>query len=297
GTDVPLAPEWVEGARRFANKLWNATRFALGTLDGTRPGDLPPADALTLEDRWILSRLEATREAVDRAFETWDMARISERLYHFTWDELADWYLEAVKGRMYGDDEDAKVTARAVLARVLDDLLRMLHPLVPFVTETLWRALTGAAGGADSLMVQPWPGPVAERDATAEDDFAVVQDLVTEVRRFRSQNDVRPSARFPLTVACSRADVIRDHGHLVRALAGLEAVELVDEIAEQPGTSRIQFATGDAQVALAGLIDVDAELARLRKERDKADADLQRAQGKLANDAFVSRAPEHVVQG
>ena len=297
GTDVPLAPEWVEGARRFANKLWNAARFAMGTLDGTRPGALPPTEQLSLEDRWVLSRLEATRQAVDAAFETWDFARIAERLYHFTWDELADWYLEAVKGRLYGDDETAKATARAVLARVLDDLLRMLHPLMPFVTETLWRALTGAAGGTESLMVQAWPGAAADLDPAAEDDFGVLQDLVTEVRRFRSQNDVKPSARFPLTVASSRADAIGAHQHLVCALAGLEAIELVDSITEQPGTSRIQFATGDAQVALAGLIDVDAELVRLRKERDRARADLDRANGKLANEGFVAKAPEHVVQG
>ena len=297
GTDVPLAPEWVEGARRFANKLWNATRFALGTLDGTRPGDLPPADALTLEDRWILSRLEATRQAVDAAYDTWDWAKISERLYHFTWDELADWYLEAVKGRMYGDDEDAKATARAVLARVLDDLLRMLHPLTPFVTETLWRALTGSPGGEQSLMVQSWPSAVAPRDESAESDFAVVQDLVTEVRRFRSQNDVKPSARFPITIATSKADVVGAHEHLVEALAGLESIELVDTIEERPGTSRIQFANGDAQVELAGLIDVDAELARLRKEREKAEGDLAKSQGKLGNESFVAKAPEHVVQG
>ena len=297
GTDVPLAPEWVEGARRFANKLWNAARFAMGTLDGTRPGDLPPAADLTLEDRWILSRLEATRAEVDRAFATWDMAKVSERLYHFTWDELADWYLEAVKGRMYGDDEAAKATARAVLARVLDDLLRMLHPLMPFVTETLWRALTGAPGGTESLMVQAWPTAVADRDEAVESDFGVVQDLVTEVRRFRSQNDVRPSARFPITVASSRRDVLDAQSHLVEALAGLERIDLVDAITDEPGTSRIQFASGDAQVALAGLIDVEAELARLRKERDKATGDLERAQGKLANESFVAKAPEHVVQG
>ena len=297
GTDVPLAPEWVEGAGRFANKLWNATRFALGTLDGTRPGDLPPADARTLEDRWILSRLEATRTAVDHAFDTWDMARIAERLYHFAWDELADWYLEAAKGRLYGDDATARDTARAVLARVLDDLLRMLHPLVPFVTETLWRALTGAAGGRESLAVAPWPEARTERDEQAEADFDVLADLVTEVRRFRSQNDVKPSARFPLTVASTRRDLLAEQAALVCALAGLEEVELVDELAERPNTSRIVFGAGDAQVSLEGLIDVEAELARLAKELEKARGDLDRSRTKLANEDFVAKAPEHVVQG
>jgi valyl-tRNA synthetase len=146
GTDVPLAEEWVEGAKRFTNKLWNATRFVLGVLEGTRPGDLPAREVLALEDRWILSELERTREAVEAAYVTWDYARVSAALYHFAWDQFADWYLEAAKTRVYGDDPAAKATAQAVLARVLDDLLRLLHPLTPFVTEALWRVTAWGVG-------------------------------------------------------------------------------------------------------------------------------------------------------
>ncbi|HKJ55283.1 MAG TPA: valine--tRNA ligase, partial [Nitriliruptoraceae bacterium] len=221
GTDVPLSPDWVEGARRFLNKLFNATRFALQTLDGTRPGDVPPATELGLADRWILSRLEATRAEVDTHYETWDFARMSAALYHFTWDELADWYLEAAKVVLYGDDEAAKATTRAVLARVLDDVLRMWHPLIPFVTEELWRHLTGAPGGTTSLMAQDWPTAVTTPDADVEADFAVIMDLVTEVRRFRSLNDVPPSRRFPLVVASRRGDLLTTQAELVMALAGL----------------------------------------------------------------------------
>ncbi len=295
GTDVPLSPDWVEGARRFLNKLFNATRFALQTLDGTRPGDLPPLDDLSLADRWILSRLEATRADVDRHYETWDFARMSATLYHFTWDELADWYLEAAKVVLYGDDEDAKARTRAVLARVLEDVLTLWHPLIPFVTEELWRHLTGADGGRDSLMVQPWPTARAEVDHDVIADFDVIVDLVTEVRRFRSANDVPPSRRFPLAVASSRADLLSDQAALVQALAGLDELTFTETIQERAGTSTIVFGAGEAQVELAGLIDVAAETARLTRERDNARDFLQRSRGKLANTQFVERAPEQVV--
>lgn len=296
GTDVPLSPEWVEGSRRFLNKLFNATRFALQTLDGTRPGDLPDLDDLSLSDRWILSRLEATRAAVEDNYETWDFARMSQALYHFTWDELADWYLEASKVVLYGDDEDAKAATQAVLARVFDDLLRMWHPLIPFVTEELWRHLTGAAGGRESLMVQQWPTSRADRHPDAEVDFDVIADLVTQVRRFRSLNDVAPSRRFPLVVASERADLLAEHAALVTALAGLDALDVVDAITDEPGTSTIVFGAGEAQVELAGLIDVDAEIARLDRELGKARDAVARSRGKLGNDNFVDRAPAEVVQ-
>ncbi|MBY5162745.1 valine--tRNA ligase [Salsipaludibacter albus] len=295
GTDVPLSPDWVEGARRFLNKLFNTIRFALLNLDGTTPGELPDDAELGLADRWILSRLEVARAAVDDAYGPWDWARMSTALYHFTWDELADWYLEAAKVVLYGDDEDAKSTTRAVLARVLDDLLRLWHPLIPFVTEELWRHLTGATGGRDSLMVQEWPSARTTVDPDVEAEFAVVVDLVTEVRRFRSLNDVAPSRRFPLVVSSTRADLLSDHVDLVTALAGLESISFVEEITERPGTSTIVFGAGEAQVELAGLIDVAAERARLERELDTARGLLERSRAKLANEQFVARAPADVV--
>ncbi|MEX0868211.1 MAG: valine--tRNA ligase [Nitriliruptoraceae bacterium] len=293
GTDVPLAEEWVEGAKRFTNKLWNAGRFALANLDGTRPGDVPTT-GLALEDRWILSRLRTVHTAVDAAYDAYDWAAVSRGLYHFVWDELADWYLEACKVRLSGDDT-AAATVRAVLAAVLDDVLRLLHPFMPFVTEALWRALTGAAGGAQALMVADWPD--AEKftaDAGAEAAFDTIRGFVTEVHRFRSQNGIAPSARFAVEVADDAA-LFADHAPLVCALAGLERLDLVDTLDERAGTSTIVFDGGQAQVDLVGLIDVDAEVARLTKERDRATAELAKVDGKLANDQFVARAPADVV--
>jgi valyl-tRNA synthetase len=296
GTDVPLAEEWVEGTKRFANKLWNVGGFALSRLGGTRPGGPLDEASLTLEDRWIRSRLEAVHAEVEAGYEGFDWAVVCRTLYHFVWDELADWYVEAVKVRLYGDDEAAAATARQVLADVADRVLKLLHPVMPFVTEALWRALTGAEGGRHSLMVAPWPAPAPDHaDAEAERSFAVLQDLVTEVRKFRSQNGIAPSARFPLTVASAERELLGAQAALIASLAGLSALRVVDRLDERTGTSTIVFGAGQAQVELAGLIDVEGELDRLHRELGKAEADLQRVEGKLANTSFVERAPAEVV--
>lgn len=297
GADVPLAVDWVDGEKKFANKLWNAVRFALSNLDGTTPGDLPADDALTLDDRWVLSRLEAAREAADAAYDAYDWPVVCRSLRSFAWNELADWYLESVKVRIYGDDQQVADDAKAVLAVVLDQLLRLLHPVMPFVTETLWRALTGAEGGRDTLALADWPTQLHARDEDAETAFALVQDLVTEVRRFRSQNGVADSVSFPLTVATERRELLEPHTTLLASLANLESITFTDEADEDPSLARVLFDGGVATTPLAGLIDVGEEVARLRRDREAAEGSLKNAQGKLANDAFVNNAPEQVVQG
>jgi valyl-tRNA synthetase len=297
GTDVPLAEEWVEGERKFTNKLWNVVGFALSNLDGVRPGDLPATGELSLDDRWILSRLQAVHAEADAAYARYDWAVVARSLRSFVWDELADWYLEAVKLRIYGDDPAAAAAARQVLAAVVDHVLRLLHPVMPFVTEALWRALTGAAGGRESLMVAPWPvAQTALADPESVRDFGIVQDLVTEINRFRSQNAIKPSARFPLTIISVEGPLLAAQAALIGSLAGLSDVVVVDDLPDRPGTSTIVFGAGRAQVELTGLIDVDAEVARLEKERSRAEEDLARVEGKLANAGFVDRAPVGVVQ-
>ncbi len=297
GTDVPLAEEWVEGARRFANKLWNVAGFALANLAGVRPGPLPARAELALEDRWILSRLAAVHRDVEAAYQGYDWPVVTRGLYHFVWDELADWYLEAVKPRIYGDDDVAADVARRVLAVVLDDTLRLLHPVMPFVTESLWRRLTGAGGGRESLMVAAWPEPrEGDVDDLSEAAFAELRSLVTEVNRFRSQNHVAPSKRFEIAVVGDEDGVVARHTALVASLATLSGVRVVDEAVEAPGVSTIVYAGGQAQVDLAGLIDVEAELSRLDRELTRARDDLAKVEGKLANDGFVTRAPADVVE-
>jgi len=296
GTDVPLAEEWVEGTKRFANKLWNAGRFALANLEGHRPGGLPAVGDLAIEDRWILSRLERMHANVDAAYDAYDWPVVARNLYHFVWDEFADWYLEAIKIRIYGDDTAAADVARSVLAYVLDRVLRLLHPFMPFVTETLWRALTGAPGGTDSLMVADWPAPDSTlADADIERDFEVLKGLVTEANRFRSLNGIAPSARFDVKVTSARSELFAEHGGLVATLARLSSVDVVPELEDAPGRSTIMFGGGQAQVDLRDLIDIGAEIDRLDREIARIDAELARVKGKLSNESFVARAPEDVV--
>ena len=297
GTDVPLAEEWVEGAKRFVNKLWNASRFAITNLDGQRPGALPHDDRLTLEDRWVLDALASAHSEIDAAYEAYDWPVVARGLYGFVWDVFADWYLEAIKSRIYGEDEQAAHDARAVLAHVLEATLRLASPLLPFVTEAAWRALTGAAGGRESLMVAAWPEQAGRTDESAREAFAVVQGLVREVHRFRSQLRIPPSVRFTLTATAEAParEVLLAHADLVVALAGLGTLEVVDALDDAPGTSSIVFPSGRAQVVLAGVIDVEAEVARLTSERERALADVARIDAKLSNASFVERAPTEVV--
>jgi valyl-tRNA synthetase len=297
GTDVPLAEEWVEGAKRFVNKLWNTARFAIGNLDGQRPGPLPAAEELTLEDRWVLDALARMFAEVDAAYAAYDWPVVARGIYHFVWDELADWYLEAIKERIYSEDADVVRIARAVLAHVLEITLRVAAPLLPFVTESAWRALTGSLGGPASLMVAPWPTQAGRRDADAGAAFDQVRGLVREVHRFRSQLRIAPSVRFTLSVEAAgpAREVLIAQAGLVRSLAGLGSLEVVDSVTERPGTSTIVFPDGRAQVVLAGVIDIEAELLRLAQERDRVLADVVRIDAKLANADFVARAPADVV--
>jgi valyl-tRNA synthetase len=295
---VPLAEEWVEGAKRFVNKLWNAARFTISNLDGQRPGELPPEERLTLEDRWLLDALATMHAEVDAAYTAYDWPVVARGLYHFVWDEFADWYLEAAKGRIYGDDVAAQRDARAVLAHVLELTLRLASPLLPFVTEAAWRPLTGSTGGSGSLMAATWPEAAGRTDTDARERFAIVQGLVREVHRFRSQLRIAPSVRIELDVEPADAlarEVLAAHAGLVRSLAGLGRLDVVDVLEERPGSSSIVFPAGRARVPLEGVIDLEAEAARVASERERALADVARLDAKLANEGFVARAPEDVV--
>jgi valyl-tRNA synthetase len=304
GQDAPLAEEWVEGARRFANKLWNAARFVLlatddGAHDERVDGPRPP-DGLALEDRWILSRLEDVRVEVDHAMATWDLGRVARALFHFTWDEYCDWYLELAKLRTDGGQGEADAAAaRWTLRHVLDRAMRLLHPLMPFITEEIWRTLHDADDDT-TIQLSPWPEAMTKRrDPIAEAQFQALTETVTELRRFRSDHALAPSARITVLarVDPGHRPVLEVAEPGIRRLAGVDAWTFVDEVAGIDGPlGRVPVDGADLYVPLAGLIDLDEERARLERELDKARNELGRAQGKLANARFVTRAPEAVVQ-
>jgi valyl-tRNA synthetase len=306
GGDVAVSEDWVAGARNFCNKLWNAVRFAQlngvgadSTADST---GLPPPASLTAVDRWILSRLATVTAEVDALFDQFEFAKACEALYHFAWDEVCDWYLELAKPVLAGPDSagpdgTGAGATRRVLGEVLDRLLRMIHPLLPFVTEELWTALTGR----ESVVIARWPGqvaggptqalPVLPTDPAAETEISALMRLVTEVRRFRSDQGLRPGQQVPARLTGIAATPLAVHEGRIRALLRLA----------EPGADFSPTATLDAEdvtieLDTAAGIDVEAERKRLAKDLAAAEAEIEGVERKLANAAFIERAPAEVVE-
>jgi valyl-tRNA synthetase len=304
----------VAGSRNFCNKLWNAARFAL--LNGAIAGQpLPPASELATADRWILSRLAEVTAEVDELYEQFEFAKICEALYHFAWDEFCDWYLELAKPVLTsrplantvltgavlantgqtGQDDVAAEAARRVLGEVLDRLLRLLHPVLPFVTEELWTAVTGG----ESVVTAVWPGATAAGvpglslltvDAEAETEINSLMRLVTEVRRFRSDQGLRPGQQVPAVLTGIGATQLAGHEARIRSLLRLT----------EPGegflpTGSVQAEGVVIELDTAAGLDVDAERKRLNKDLAAARADIEAAERKLASPSFVERAPAEVV--
>jgi valyl-tRNA synthetase len=280
GSDVPVSEDWVQGSRNFANKLWNATRFAL--LNGATVAPFDHA-ALAAPDRWILSRLQTVIREVDAALEAYEFARACDVLFHFAWDELCDWYVELAKIPLAAGGAAADVT-RAVLGHVFDALLRLLHPVMPFVTERLWQRLTGG----ESVMVAAWPGAdPAFDDPAAEVEVARLQEVVTEVRRVRADQRVRPSAVLPAALV----EGSLDDSPAVATLARLTIIDAAGE-----GWVPVRAATATLALDLSGVLDRAAERARVAKDRAAAEKERAQTSAKLANPDFARKAPAAVVE-
>ncbi|MFC4109995.1 valine--tRNA ligase [Micromonospora zhanjiangensis] len=286
GQDVPVSDDWCQGSRNFCNKLWNATRFAL--LNGARVDGLPAPERFSTIDRWVLSRLQHVTAEVNEQFDRYEFAKVCDLLYHFAWDDVFDWYVELSKPVLAAGGERAETTRR-VLGHVLDQLLRLLHPVVPFVTDELWTALTGG----QSVMVAAWPAARPELvDDPAEAEVAALQRVVTEIRRFRSDQGLRPTQRVAARLDGLAGAGIAAHEPLIRSLVRL------DEAGPDFQASATLAVTGEVTVGLdtRGSIDVAAERARLEKDRAAAEKEAAQARAKLGNPAFVEKAPEPVVR-
>jgi valyl-tRNA synthetase len=294
-----MAEEWVEGARNFANKLWNLGRFVIGALEGigTAAGSggalAAPPESPELADRWLLSRLERTRAAVTSAYDTFDPAEAARLLHGFAWSELADWAVELAKPRLAAGGEDAE-RAAATLAYALEVTLRLLHPVMPFVTEELGRALTGV----ETLTLGPWPPERAEDlDPEAEAGMADLQGAIVALRRFRAEHHVPTASRPRLVVVPADEDqaaLFRAEADSLRRLARLEDVE-VGPAAPAVPTAKLLAGQAELYLPLEGLLDLDEERARLDRELAALDAERTRAEAKLANPDFLEKAPARVV--
>ncbi|MDN5840668.1 MAG: valine--tRNA ligase, partial [Corynebacterium casei] len=296
GTDLPLGSDAAASARNFATKLFNATKFAL--MNGAGIDVLPNRDELTDADRWILDRAEDVRVRVDAYLDDYQFARANELLYHFAWDELCDWYLEIAKTQIPRDGESATGrNTQIVLGRVLDVVLRMLHPTMPFVTEVLWQALTNGEQ-SESIMIAPWPTAADTNGGATADETALrrihdSEKLITELRRFRADQGVKPSQKVPGRLDFAVVD-LQNQEDLVRNLANITTPE--DDFTAS-ATVEVRLSQGTVEVSLdtSDAIDVEAERKRLEKDLAKAQKELQQTGGKLGNEAFLAKAPDHVV--
>jgi valyl-tRNA synthetase len=308
GNDMNLDPRRLEGARNFGNKIWNAARFVVTNLEGATGGALLAAPSL--EDRWIVSRLnQVVGEATD-LFESYQYGEAGRRINDFLWSEFCDWYIEACKIRLYGDDSPegraARARAQVTLVWVLDRGLRLLHPYMPFVTEEIWQHLKTAAPGSDdweeSLMITPWPEVnKAQLDRAAEADMALLMDLIRQIRNARAEFDVTPGRRIAAIIAgAGKVEMLQAQRELLAFLAKLddEQLTLTRSLQDKPQKAVALVASEgvEAYLPLAGLVDLEQETARLHKALEETEKEIQRAQGMLANEDFVNKAPKHIVQ-
>ncbi len=305
GNDMNLDTRRLEGARNFANKIWQATRFILMNLDDEAPLTLAQieSDALALPDRWILDRVNRLSDDVFRLIESYQYGEAGRQIRDFLWDEFCDWYIEATKVRLYADETEgaaaAKSVAQAVLLNVLEQAMRLLHPFMPYVTEVIWQALPQAIKQGDALIVAPWPmGDNAWLDDEAEDQMGVVMELVRGIRNVRAEYNVAAGKRVEATVAgAGLVGVLDENREVLVSLARLDAAKVTIVESCQPLTRSASVVVGDVVIylPLAGMVDLAAERARLEKELANLTQRIGGSEKRLAG-PFAERAPTNVVQ-
>ncbi len=306
GEDLNLDLRKVEAARNFANKLWNAARLVEGNLTESAVNAeplTPETPGLRLEDRWILSRYDRLVAEVNRLLGAFHFGEAGRQIRDFLWDEFCDWYLEAAKIRLYGEDEAAAEVARRVAYTVLEGSLRLLHPYMPFVTEEIWRHLTARARTRPaSLMVAPYPQSDGRfREPKAEEAFGLLQALIREIRNARAEYGIKPGQAVPLIVAAGeRLPLLEEARELLVRLAGVdpERLTLTDRLEARPRqAAALVVGTVEAFLPLAELIDLEAERTRLRKRIAETERRIAGLEARLRNPNFVEKAPPAVVEG
>jgi valyl-tRNA synthetase len=298
--DLRFSEDKLASSRNFANKIWNASRFVLMNLDGYTPGDPVPA---SVADRWILSRLAELTARVDEGLLAYEFGDVARSLYDFLWNEFCDWYIELAKGRLQSGDAEQRLAVQRILVFVLDRALRLLHPMMPFVTEEIWRKLPlDAADRAESLMVAAWPQPdslAGFADEGAERSIGRLIEVVSGIRAVRARYKIPPKQTLDVVFkAAGDAEqrwVADEFGQMSR-LAGVADFSAGIDV-DKPAHAATVIAAGlEVYVPLEGLVDFDAEAARLRKDREKVAADLDKLERKLGNEGFLAKASPEIVE-
>ncbi|KOO52336.1 valine--tRNA ligase [Viridibacillus arvi] len=296
GQDLRYSNEKVEAVWNFSNKIWNASRFALMNMEGMTYDEIDLTGKKSVADQWILTRLNETIEQVTTLAEKFEFGEVGRQLYNFIWDDFCDWYIEMAKLPLYGEDEAAKKTTRSVLAYVLDNTMRLLHPFMPFITEEIWQNLPHEG---QSITVAAWPTVDETLTSQAQsDNMKLLMDIIRAVRNIRAEVQTPMSKKVPLYVSAKDAAtlaVLEDNKAYLEKFCNPEPLTLGEGI-EAPGQCMSAVVSGaELFLPLEGLIDVAAEIERLSHELEKWNKEVKRVQGKLNNERFVSKAPDDVV--
>ncbi|GGG20437.1 valine--tRNA ligase [Paenibacillus abyssi] len=297
GQDLRFRWEKVEQARNFANKIWNASRFALMNLQGVQASDINIQVQLSTADRWILHRLNETSRDVTRLIDSYEFGETGRLLYNFIWDDLCDWYIEFAKLSLYGEDEQAKKATQSVLAYVLDRTQRLIHPFMPFISEEIWQHLPHTG---ETIALAEWPtfdAALESEDAARE--MELLMDLIRAVRNIRAEVNVPMSKKIELLIKpsdSSSAAILSRNEEYIRRFCGTSKLEIGQDLAA-PDKAMSAIVTGaELYFPLAGLIDISQEISRLEKELSNLNAEVERIEKKLANQGFVAKAPAKVIE-
>ena len=299
GNDMRFREERLEASRNFANKIWNASRFILMNIEDLNWEQINKDDLdYTLADEWMVSRFNKVTAKIEKALANYNFGLVSETLYDFIWSEFCDWYIELIKPRLYQDENpEAKLTAQYVGTSILEGILRLLHPVMPFITEEIWQKLP--AGQEESIMLSKWPQVEEDQlDESIEKEMKVIMDVITSIRNIRNEMKVDPGKQIEaILVSENKFESLGKGADYIKDLANVESLAIKNELEEKPDKSSTSIVNGvEIILPLAGMVDIDKEIKRLEKELNEIKSEIKRAEGKLNTDGFVNKAPEAVVQ-
>ncbi|SJZ67877.1 valine--tRNA ligase [Selenihalanaerobacter shriftii] len=298
GNDMRFRQEKVEASRNFANKIWNASRFVLMNLEDFNPEDVEELK-LTLADKWITSRVNRVAKKVTDELDNYQLGQATQTLYDFIWNEFCDWYIELIKPRLYQEeDQAAKETAQYVVWSVLDQILRLLHPFMPFITEEIWQNLPN---DGETIMLAKWPeGKEEKLDDEAEEKMDVIMNIIRSIRNIRNEMKVNPGKKVIAILqpeSSDKEDIVSVGQDYIINLANISDLRIDKELAEKPENASTAITDGvEVILPLEGMVDIDKEIERLEDEVEEAEFEIKRAEGKLGNEGFVNNAPDKLVE-